>query len=137
MSKDRPIKVLTFGVFDYFHYGHFKLFEQARQYGDYLIVAVQVDEEIKKRKPDHVLRYNYAQRSELISALRIVDEVVPSIDVSIDISKIDFDVLALGEDQNHSGFQIAIEYCNKNNKKIVRLKRYPLISSTMLKEERK
>ena len=42
------IKVLTFGVFDYFHYGHLKLFEQARKYGDYLIVAIQKDDDIKK-----------------------------------------------------------------------------------------
>lgn len=34
-------KVLTVGVFDYFHLGHLRLFKQAREYGDYLIVAVQ------------------------------------------------------------------------------------------------
>lgn len=49
-------KVLTFGVFDYFHYGHLKLFERCKKYGDFLIVAVQCGEEILKNKPDaHVL----------------------------------------------------------------------------------
>ena len=34
-------KIVTFGVYDYFHLGHLRLFEQAKKYGDYLIVAVQ------------------------------------------------------------------------------------------------
>ena len=32
-------KIVTFGVYDYFHLGHLRLFEQAKKYGDYLIVA--------------------------------------------------------------------------------------------------
>ncbi len=127
-------KVLIFGVFDYFHYGHLKLFEQARKYGDYLIVAIQKDEYIKNRKPNYVLRYNYNQRVEIISQLRLVNEICPSSDVKDDISNIDFDILALGEDQNHDGFQYAIAWCEKHNKKVVRLKRTPGISSTILKE---
>lgn len=42
------IKVLTVGVFDYFHYGHYKLFENAKKLGDYLIVAVQDGDYILK-----------------------------------------------------------------------------------------
>lgn len=34
------MKVLTFGVFDYFHYGHLKLFERAKALGDHLTVTV-------------------------------------------------------------------------------------------------
>ena len=41
-------KVVTFGVFDYFHYGHLKLFERAKAMGDYLIVAIQAEEYILK-----------------------------------------------------------------------------------------
>lgn len=42
--------ILTVGVFDYFHYGHLKLFEQAKGLAPsgYLIVAVQESEFIKK-----------------------------------------------------------------------------------------
>ena len=34
-------KILTFGVYDYFHLGHLRLFKQCKAYADYLIVAVQ------------------------------------------------------------------------------------------------
>lgn len=37
-------KVLTFGVFDYFHYGHLKLLERCKKLGDYLVVALQNDD---------------------------------------------------------------------------------------------
>ena len=33
-------KVLTFGVFDYFHLGHLRLFKNCKKYGDYLIVGI-------------------------------------------------------------------------------------------------
>ena len=29
-------KILTFGVFDYFHLGHLRLFKQCKKYADYL-----------------------------------------------------------------------------------------------------
>ena len=41
-------RVLTFGVYDYFHLGHLRLFKQCKEYGDYLIVAVQDGDYIKK-----------------------------------------------------------------------------------------
>ena len=53
------MKVLTFGVYDYLHYGHLKLFERASKLGDYLIVAVQKDEEIHKTKPEANMLYNF------------------------------------------------------------------------------
>lgn len=33
-------KVVTFGVYDYFHLGHLRLFKNAKKLGDWLIVAV-------------------------------------------------------------------------------------------------
>jgi glycerol-3-phosphate cytidylyltransferase len=37
-------KVITYGTFDLFHYGHLRILERAKQLGDYLIVAVSPDE---------------------------------------------------------------------------------------------
>lgn len=109
-------KVITFGVFDYFHLGHLRLFQNAKRLGDYLIVAVQDDAYIKKFKPDAVTLYTTEERIELVRALRVVDEVVVYRDVSEDICKIDFDVFAIGEDQRHAGFQTAVAYCEQTGK---------------------
>ena len=101
-------KVITVGVFDYFHLGHLRLFQQAKNLGDYLIVAVQDNDWIKKTKPDANIMYSTQQRIELVSALRIVDEVIVYTDVDVTRPTVDFDIFAVGEDQNHNGFKRAI-----------------------------
>ena len=130
-------KILTVGVFDYFHYGHLRLFEQAKNISNdsMLIVAVQQTDYIKNTKPDTEIFYNTDIRVALISALRIVDKVVTYTDVSEIVKSIDFDIFAVGEDQNHSGFQAAIQWCENNNKQVVRLKRTQNISSTEIKNK--
>ena len=128
-------KILTFGVFDYFHIGHLRLFEQCKKYADYLIVAVQDGAYIQKFKPDAQILYSTEDRVKMISALRVVDEVVVYETVSIDaLSKIDFDVLALGEDHVGERFDTVAQWCNSHGKSVVRLKRTPNISSTQVKE---
>lgn len=67
-------KILTFGVYDYFHLGHLRLFKQCKQYGDYLIVAIQNSDYILKYKPDAKIMYSNEERVEMISALEIVNE---------------------------------------------------------------
>ena len=130
-------KVVTFGVFDYFHYGHLKLFERAKQFGDYLIVAVQDSEFILKYKPETTILYNTEQRVELINALSVVDEVVVYTDVDKTIQEIDFDVFVKGEDQVHSGFVSASEYALSKGAEVEVLTRTKGISSTQIRTELK
>lgn len=129
-------KVLTVGVFDYFHYGHLRLFENAKNYGDYLIVAVQDGDYILKYKPDATILYSTKQRIDIIKALRVVDEVVVYYDVDDIVKKVDFDVFAVGADQNHAGFQAAIKWCEGHGKEIVRLERTPNICSSDIKRSK-
>jgi glycerol-3-phosphate cytidylyltransferase-like family protein len=63
-----------------------------------------------------------------------VDEVVIYRDVDKDIQHIEFDVLAKGPDQNHEGFQRAVDWCKKNGKEVVVIPRTEGISSTLLRE---
>lgn len=128
------MKVLTVGVFDYFHYGHLRLFERAKAYGDHLIVAVQDGDYILKYKPQAEILYSTQERIQLISALRVVDEVVIYYDVDKIVEQVDFDVFVVGGDQNHAGFQRAMEWCRENGKQVVRLERTPGISSSNIKK---
>lgn len=128
-------KILTFGVYDCLHLGHLRLFKQCKKYGDYLIVAVQNGDYIRKFKPDAKVLYSTDERVEMLEALRIVDKVVVYDTVSIEaLEKIDFSILALGEDHKGGRFDEVEEWCNQNGKKIVRLKRTPGICSSDIKK---
>ncbi len=126
-------KVLTVGVYDFFHLGHLRLFTRAKALGDYLIVAVQDGDFILKFKPDAKVLYTTQERVEIVSALRPVDEVVLYTAIDESIQKIDFDIFAIGEDQTHAGFQRAVKWCEEHGKKVVRLPRTPGICSSNIK----
>ena len=128
-------KIITFGVFDYFHLGHLRLFKQCKEHGDYLIVAVQDGDYILKFKPDAKIMYSTEERIEMISALKIVDEVITYDSISPEfLSAIDFDILALGEDHTAERFQMAAEWCIDNGKQVARLKRTQGICSSDIKK---
>lgn len=129
-------KILTFGVYDYFHLGHLRLFKQCKKYADYLVVAVQDGNYIKKYKPDAVVMYTTEERVEMLEALRIVDKVLVYETVSPEfLEKVDFDILALGEDHRGGRFDDAEQWCIAHEKKIVRLKRTPGICSSEIKNK--
>lgn len=131
-------KILTFGVFDYFHLGHLRLFNQCKEHADYLIVAIQNGEYIKKYKPEATVLYSTDERCEIISALKVVDEVIIYDSVCVDVlRKIEFDVLALGEDHVGERFDRIVSWCKDNEKEVVRLKRTQGICSTDIKNELK
>ena len=128
-------KVLVFGVFDMFHFGHLRLLKSASKLGDYLIVAVQSNEEVMKFKSGDLMGplYDISERIEMIRALRCVDEVIPYHAVGEDIKTINFDIFVKGPDQTHEGFLIATKWCEENGKEVVVLPRTEGISSTYLK----
>lgn len=128
-------KVITVGVFDYFHLGHLRLFENARKLGDYLIVAVQDGDYILKTKPNATILYTTKQRVDLVKALKIVDEVIIYQNVDETLPNINFDIFAVGGDQTHEGFQRAIKWCKNNGKEVIHLSRTPGICSSRIKNE--
>lgn len=127
-------KILAFGVFDFFHLGHLRVFKQCKEYADYLIVAVQHEDYILKFKPNSKILYSTEQRIELISSIEIVDEVIVYKEICPDfLKKIKFDILAFGEDQNSERFDASVKWCYDHNKQVVRLKRTPGICSSDIK----
>ena len=130
--------ILTVGVYDMLHIGHILLFKHIKEsYPEeecHLIVAVQEGDYILKYKPDTKMVYSTEERIFMVSAVRWVDEVVTYCDVDVDIQKIDFDILAKGPDQIHSGFQRAIMWCKINGKQVITIPRTEGISSSLLRE---
>lgn len=131
-------KILTFGVYDYFHLGHLRLFKQCKQYADFLVVAVQNGDYIRKFKPDAKILYSTEERVEILKSLREVDEVVVYDTVGVEaVEKIDFDILALGEDHIGERFTAIEKWCSEHGKAVVRLKRTPGICSSDIKSSLK
>lgn len=121
-------KVITYGTFDLFHYGHLKILERAKQLGDYLIVAVSTDEfnQIKGKK----CVYPYEHRAEIVKAIKFVDEVIPEIkweQKKEDVIEHQIDVFVMGSDWE-GRFDELKEHCQ-----VIYLPRTPDISSTDIK----
>ncbi len=68
--------VLVGGCFDILHYGHIHFLKSAKKFGDYLIVALESDINIKRLKGQNRPFHNQNQRREILEALNFVDEVI-------------------------------------------------------------
>lgn len=126
-------KVFTVGVFDILHYGHIRLFERARELGGKLIVAVQDSGTILKYKPNTTIVNNTETRMYMVGSIRFVDDVIVYEDVDEIVKQVDFDVFAMGEDQNHQGFQRAARWCKDHGREVVIIPRTKGISSSFLR----
>ena len=67
--------VLTNGCFDFFHVGHIRYLAGAKALGDYLIVAVNSDDQVRRLKGANRPLMPERERAEIVSAIRFVDYV--------------------------------------------------------------
>ena len=93
-------KVMAFGSFDILHEGHKHYLQEAKSYGDYLIVVVARDSNILKfkgRKPRNNENFRLGKIKELV----FVDEAVlgDKLDIFSVLDKYKPDVVCLGYDQ--------------------------------------
>jgi len=68
--------VFTNGCFDLLHPGHVHILEEAARQGDYLIVAVNSDESVRRLKGDARPVQGEADRVRLLNALESVDDTI-------------------------------------------------------------
>jgi len=68
--------VFTNGCFDILHIGHVKYLEEAKKFGDILIVGVNSDNSIRRLKGDSRPINNLKDRLSILGALECVDYVV-------------------------------------------------------------
>lgn len=123
------IKVITYGTYDLFHEGHYKLLKRAKDLGDYLIVAVTSDSFDKNRGKLNV-HDSLVERIKNVEKTGLADKIIveeyfgQKID---DIKKYGIDIFTVGSDWvGH--FDYLNEYC-----KVVYLDRTLGISSTLLR----
>lgn len=123
-------KVITYGTFDLLHIGHINLLRRAKEYGDYLVVAISSDEFNKIKNKEAY--YTFEQRKAILESIRYVDEVISEdtweqkVD---DIQNHDIDVFVMGDDWNGK-FNFLNEYCE-----VIYLPRTVGISTTKTKTD--
>ena len=124
-------KVITYGTFDLFHEGHYRLLQRAKELGDYLVVGVTTEAYDKTRGKLNVID-PLVTRIENVRKTGFADEII--IEESqgqkfSDIKKYGIDIFTVGSDWT-GNFDYLRDYCE-----VVYLERTKNISSTMLREQ--
>ncbi|HEC88024.1 MAG TPA: FAD synthase [Thermoplasmata archaeon] len=99
------VRVMASGVFDIIHTGHLHYLEEAKSYGDELIVIVACDETVRKKKHEPIMPAE--ERRKLIEALKPVDKAIVGYedDFFRIVEEINPDIIALGYDQHFEGLE--------------------------------
>lgn len=69
------------GAFDLINWGHIKAFQKAKSYGDYLIIALNSDELLRKYKGREPV-LPYWQKKFIIESCKFVDKVIKATEFS-------------------------------------------------------
>lgn len=122
-------RVITYGTFDTFHYGHLCLLKAAKELGDYLIVAVSTDEfnSIKNK----ACVFDFDQRRQWVEGIKYVDMTIAETDWEQkinDIKRYNISTFTMGDDWKGK-FDFLKDYCE-----VVYLPRTVGISSTEIKK---
>lgn len=126
------VKVITYGTFDLFHEGHYRLLERAKALGDYLVVGVTTEHfDLARGKVnvvDPVLeRVENVRKSGFADEIIIEDHEGQKIE---DIQKYDIDIFVLGSDW--VGYYDYLKaFCQ-----VVYLERTANVSSTMIRRSK-
>jgi len=81
------VRVWCDGCYDMVHFGHANQLRQAKAMGEYLIVGVHTDEEIRKHKGPPV--FNEEERYKMVRGIKWVDEVVENAPYVTDLEVLD------------------------------------------------
>jgi len=106
-NSKKKIVVAVSGGFDPIHIGHVRMFERARAFGDELVVILNNDHWLRKKKQEVFMPV--AERKEIIKALRAVDRVVVTghgrnptdMSVSRELRAVKPHIFANGGDRKH------------------------------------
>ena len=125
-------RVITYGTFDLLHYGHINLLRRAKEYGDYLIVALSTDE-FNWNEKQKKCYFSYERRKQLLEAIRYVDLVIPETSWEqkrSDIHEYHVDTFVIGDD-----WEGKFDFLKEEGAEVVYLERTPDISTTSIKQD--
>ena len=123
-------RVITYGTYDLLHYGHIELLRRAKEYGDYLIVALSTDNFNKLK--DKKSYYSYEQRKMMLESIQFVDLVIPENEWEQkvkDVKEYNVDTFLMGHDWEGE-FDFLKDLCE-----VIYLNRTEDISTTQIKKE--
>lgn len=126
-------KVITYGSYDLFHFGHQRLLERAKALGDYLIVGVTSDDYDRIRGKINIAQ-PLAERIAAVKATGLADMIIveeydgQKID---DIKKYNVDIFTVGSDWRGK-FDYLNKYC-----KVTYLERTKGVSSSEIRSEKR
>ena len=93
-------KVITYGTYDLFHEGHYRLLQRAKQLGDYLIVGVTTEDYDRTRGKLNVID-SLMTRIENVKKTGFADEIIieeASGQKFRDIQRYQIDIFTVGSD---------------------------------------
>ncbi len=127
--------VYAYVVADLLHVGHVHALENAKSFGDKLIVGVLTDKAVMEKKPKPIITFH--ERLKLIKALRCVDCAVAQDTYSPikNIKTIKPDVLMESDSHSDEDLQETKKVTDKIHCKIIKMPYYPEQSSTETKEK--
>jgi D-beta-D-heptose 7-phosphate kinase/D-beta-D-heptose 1-phosphate adenosyltransferase len=124
--------VFIAGVFDCFHYGHFNILDRAKKLGDKLIVGLNTDIDITRRKGKGRPIDNLMVRTNNLYQTKLVDYIIPFEGSPIDIIlNWEPDVIVVGDDYTKET-TVGYPECLAWDGDVVILPRTPNISTTDL-----
>ena len=124
-------KIITYGTFDLFHYGHLEILRRARELGDYLIVGLSTDEFNKEK--GKISEFCYEKRKKMLEAIKYVDEVIPETNWAqkvTDVHDHNIDIFVMGDD-----WKGKFDFLKDYGVEVVYLPRTPKISSSEIKNK--
>lgn len=120
----KPVVVAVSGGFDPLHIGHIRLFREAKKLGDKLVVILNNDNWLRKKK-EHIFMPE-KERKELIEAIAVVDKVIltkhpknpKDMSVCRELKEIKPDIFANGGDRTKKNIP-EVPVCRKIGCKMV------------------
>jgi len=113
--------VCVSGYFNPIHSGHISMFKEAKKLGNYLIVIINNDNQVKVKGSVPFMKVE--ERAEIIKNLKMVDQVVISIDkdktVCKTLAKVNPNIFANGGDRKNPKDIPETEVCNQLGIKMV------------------